>query len=154
MHSLRCSRWRHRCWEGAKLSRLRFQSASTALPWNEGDAGGCRGEAADIGKSQRDGQRGLAATDRGIENGDCTVRHVSFFLIIIFNPIHCTVQQFALTPTYEILQGSPSDESIRGTVDSSLLLILRRSRCESYAFRVRTNTFHNFFFFRLSRFSE
>lgn len=40
-------------------------------------------------------------------------RHVSFFLIIIFNPIHCTVQQFALTPTSEILQGFLSDEGPR-----------------------------------------
>lgn len=66
-------------------------------------------------------------------------RHVSFFLIIIFNPIHCMVQQFALTPTYEILQGSLSDESNhRGAVDSSLLLILGRPRrFESHEFRVR-----------------
>jgi len=33
MHSLQCSRWRHRYWEGAKLSRLRFQNI--VLPWKE-----------------------------------------------------------------------------------------------------------------------
>lgn len=36
MHSSRCSRWRHHRWEGAKLSRLRFQRSSRApLPRNE-----------------------------------------------------------------------------------------------------------------------
>ena len=114
MHSLRCSRWRHRCWEGAKLSRLRFQNI--ALPWNEGGVGGCRGGCRH--RKESAGRAGVAATDRGIERRLYrAVRHVSFFLIIIFNPIHCTVQQFALTPTYEILQGSLSDESIRGAVD-------------------------------------
>lgn len=108
MHSLRCSRWRHRCWEEAKLSRLRFQSI--ALPWNEvAVAGGVAG----TGKSRRNGQEWRRQT-RGWNGDYRAVRHVSFFLIIIFNPIHCTVQQFALTPTYEILQGSLSDESIRG----------------------------------------
>lgn len=137
MHSLRCSRWRCRCWEGAKLSRLRFQRARVQHSHGTWDGvGGCQGE---IAWRRKESARGMAATDRGMERRLYrAARHVSFFLIIIFNPIHCTVQQFALTPTYEILQVSLSDESIRGAVDSSLPLILRRSRrFESHAFRVR-----------------
>lgn len=143
MHSLRCSRWRHRCWEGAKLSRLRFQSASTALPWNGRRhwrlPGGCRH------RKESAGRDGSAATNRGMKRRLYrAARHVSFFLIIIFNPIHCTVQQFALTPTYEILQGSLSDESIRDAVDSFLLLILKTFATLRVACISRSPS-HNFF---------
>lgn len=106
MHSLRCSRWRHR-WEGAKLSRLRFQRAAPA---------------------KRDG-KGVAPSLSPSDQGDerrlyRAAWHVSFFLIIIFNPIHCTVQQFALTPTSEILQGFPSDEEVRRFVPPANTLSL------------------------------
>ena len=47
----------------------------------------------------RGGQEGRFKEERRVYRG---ARHVSFLLIIIFNPIHCMVQRFALTPTFEI----------------------------------------------------
>ena len=112
-----------------------------STPMERGGVGGCRGVAG-TGKSRRNRQEWRRPTG-GWNELYCAVRHVSFFLIIIFNPIHCTVQQFALTPSYEILQGSLSDENIHGAVGSSLLLILGHSRrLESHAF---SSAFHNFF---------
>jgi len=115
MHSSRRSRWRVASGRGQTFETSVSERASTR---NEetgvGDAvaGGSRQERV-VGKKEWGG-RGMTTTDREMECGTETVpcgRHVSFFLIIIFNPIHCMVQQFALTPTFEILQGSLSDES-------------------------------------------
>lgn len=58
--------------------------------------GGWKAESNAVVKEKRKGDRRLY----------CAARHVSFFLIIIFNPIHCMVQRFALTPTsFQIFQG-------------------------------------------------
>lgn len=89
---------------------------------------------------RRGGQEGRFKEERRVYRG---ARHVSFLLIIIFNPIHCMVQRFALTPTFEIFlevfclleKGPPSWISSRANRCNSLLdlsaklCILREGGC-------------------------
>lgn len=119
MHSSRRSRWRTASGRGQTFETSVSERTSTAST-KRGD--GCWRRSSGVGgrkeSSGKEGARGREwRRPTGRWNAERRLyraaRHVSFFLIIIFNPIHCMVQQFALTPTSEILQGSLSDESPR-----------------------------------------
>lgn len=116
MHSSRRSRWQAAPGRGQTFETSVSERASTASTVY-GETGELETVAGGWRHRKESSERGGGGRDGGDRQGDGTrglyraARHVSFFLIIIFNPIHCMVQQFALTPTSEILQGSLSDES-------------------------------------------
>lgn len=68
---------------------------------DRGGADRMKGRNANVAKGMAKRQKGGEHRREDSETGGA--RHVSFFLIIIFNPIHCMVQRFALNPTSEIL---------------------------------------------------